>query len=45
MGKDDWVILLLSFILAILLPWWVIVLVPILPLILIGLVCALFRWK
>jgi hypothetical protein len=28
-----------------LLPWWVIVLVPIIPLILIGLVGALFRWK
>jgi hypothetical protein len=45
MGKDDWVILLVSIILAMLLPWWVIVLVPIIPLILIGLVGALFRWK
>ena len=45
MGKDDWVALLVSIILAMLLPWWVIVLVPIIPLILIGLVGALFRWK
>lgn len=45
MGKDDWVALLVSIILATLLPWWVIVLVPFLPLLLLGLVCALFRWK
>jgi hypothetical protein len=45
MQRDDWVALLVSIVLAILLPWWVIVLVPIIPLILIGLVCALFRWK
>jgi hypothetical protein len=45
MQGDNWLILLISIILAILLPWWVIVLIPFLPLLLIMLVCGLFRWK
>jgi hypothetical protein len=45
MQGDDWLILLISIILAILLPWWVIVLVPIIPLILLWLLGSLFRWK
>jgi hypothetical protein len=35
----DWQILLVSVILAILLPWWVIVLIPFAPVLLIMLVC------
>ena len=45
MEKDDWVFLLVFLILAMLLPWWVFLLIPFLPLLLLWLVCALFRWK
>lgn len=45
MDKDDWVILLVFIILAILLPWWVLLLIPFLPLLLLWLLGALFRWK
>ena len=43
--KDDWVALLVFIILAMLLPWWVFLLIPFLPLLLIWLACGLFRWK
>ncbi len=43
--KDDWIALLVAIILAILLPWWIMVLIPFLPLILLWLICAFFRWK
>ena len=39
---DDWAILLVSIILAILLPWWVIVLLPLLPVLLVFLLCGIF---
>jgi hypothetical protein len=45
MEKDDWVILLDAIILAILLPWWVFLFIPFLPLLLFWLLGALFRWK
>jgi hypothetical protein len=45
MDRDDWLILFLSIILGILLPGWAIVLLPLFPLLLITLVCGLFRWK
>lgn len=43
--RDDCLILLISIILGILLPGWVIVPLPLFPLPLITLVCGLFRWK
>jgi hypothetical protein len=42
MRGDAWLILLVSIILAILLPWWVIVLVPLLPVLLVFLLCGIF---
>jgi hypothetical protein len=41
MRGGDWQILLVSIILAILLPWWVIVLIPLAPVLLIMLMCWL----
>ncbi len=45
MGGKDWGVLLVAIVLAILLPWWVFVLLPFVPLLLILLVCGLFGWK
>ena len=45
MAGDDRGILLVAIVLAILLPWWVFVLLPFVPLLLLMLVCGLFRWK
>ncbi len=45
MQGEDWGILFVAIILAILLPWWVFVLLPFVPLLLLMLVCGLFRWK
>ena len=45
MAGDDWGVLLAAIILAVLLPWWVFVLLPFVPLLLLILVCGLFRWK
>jgi hypothetical protein len=39
---DDWVILCVFTILAILLPWWAIVLLPLLPVLLVFLLCGIF---
>lgn len=41
--RDDCLMLLISIILAVLLPWWAIVLLPSLPVLLLGLVYILFR--
>jgi hypothetical protein len=45
MRGEDWGILLVAIILSILLPWWAFALLPFVPLILLMLVCGLFRWK
>ena len=42
MQGDDWLILLISIILASLLPWWVIVPLPLLPVLLVFLLCGIF---
>jgi hypothetical protein len=42
---DDWGILLVAIILAILLPWWMFVSLPFMPLLVLMLVCGLFGWK
>jgi hypothetical protein len=41
--REDWWILIVSLVLAILLPWWVVVLLPFLPLLLFGLLYVLCR--
>ena len=41
--RDDCLILLISIILVMSLPWWAIVLLPSLPVLLLGLVYILFR--
>ncbi len=43
MRREDWYILLVSIVLGILLPWWVVVLLPLLPLLLIVLLWVLYR--
>lgn len=40
---DDWAILLVTIILALLLPWWAILLLPLFPVLLIILLCGIFR--
>lgn len=42
MQREDWLVLLISNILAILLPWWVIVPLPLLPVLLVFLLCGIF---
>jgi hypothetical protein len=42
---EAWGVLLLSIILVVLRPWWVIGLIPFVPPLLLMLVCGLFRWK
>lgn len=45
MRGEDWGVLLVAIVLAILVPWWVIMLAPIVPMLVLMAVCGLFRWK